>query len=69
MSLADKIPGVILSACILHNFILKQDDDDIIEFELDDNANNNYQIVENENNQPNDGNSGAYKREFIANVL
>ncbi|KAF2901197.1 hypothetical protein ILUMI_04988 [Ignelater luminosus] len=69
MSLADKIPEVILSACILHNFILKRgDDDDVIEFELDDDV-NNYHIDGNENDQPNDGNSGAYKRDFIVNVL
>ncbi|KAF2881922.1 hypothetical protein ILUMI_24252 [Ignelater luminosus] len=58
------IPGRVHDARVFR----QRDDDDVIEFESFNDV-NNYQIDRNENSQPNDGNSGAYKRDFIANVL
>lgn len=75
MSLADLIPQVVLSACILHNFIFIQDENEINEnverdennLEVQENARDN---VNEEDDDINDRlNSGELKRNYIASIL
>lgn len=71
MSLQDKIPEVILAACILHNYILKNFND--YEYEDIENDNNQTENQEDGNEEDDDncqGNdNGEIKRRYIASIL
>lgn len=61
MSLATKIPDIILAACILHNFVLKSDGNmEIHEYANEDNENRNHH-EDNRNEDENERQDGEMR--------
>lgn len=67
MLLADKIPDVILAACILHNFAMVRDEDHL--YNCTDNNNDDQPVNLPFEDTETEENSATIKRDYIANIL